>query len=242
MSRKQNLPSSRFPAKNAILAICLSLFSLQGTGALAAGIEQSSGEARNFLKNWYEKRVISADSYLDSKYQKLKQQYLEQAGRFPTVVETPDLPETVLGSYDHEGTIWVRESLSSREQIATVIHEGTHFFDFSAPGLNSEITHSNLTARNIIPFERKWTEKQKADYEYIGTGYEIHARIMTLRWRAGFLPDREVTREQLESFMKKAQEDGDLTPGSPNYDSDIYDLKQISRDPDALLNLLNLMV
>ena len=148
----------------------------------------------------------------------------------------------MMGKLCESGVIQIKAKLSPQEKTSTLVHEGTHYYDLGKGAILLRDLHLKIVGEQLIPYDTSWNKKQKSDFDYIGSPEEMHARVMALRWLAKFKPDHEVQSEELNQFLDQLNATGALTPGSPNFDSDIYDLTKITRDTEAIRNLLNLMI
>jgi len=225
-----------------LLCFFLSLLVLFPMIASADGIPTDPrAVAQAYLTSWYEERVIPGDAFVNNQFQKVRPKLQALSSAFPKVVESNTLPDKVIGKFDELGVIQLKCDLNSHEQTTTLIHEGTHYYDLSKAGLVGRDLQFRILEQNLIRFDESWNKKQKADYDYISTPEEMHARIMVLRWLAGFKPDQEVQKEELSQILKKLEGEGALTPGAANFETDVYDLVKITRDSESIRNLLNLM-
>lgn len=187
------------------------------------GLENSSEQ---FLKNWVEKRKIR-DPYIQEAYSMDQPEFVKRAQNFPPVVTVPNIDNNpnITGRYEST-TGKVLRTPTAPPHVVT--HEQTHYLqDF--PNYMRTV-HQNIVGNELKPVEQQ-QGIYKEKYPYFSDPDEVHSRIMVLREKAGFKPDKTVTEKNLNKFLKGYKGDVD----------NINDLLEISKDKKALLNMLNYM-
>jgi SET domain len=185
---------------------------------------QNPSEA--FLKNWVEKRKIR-DSYIQEAYSIDQPELIKRAQNFPSVVTVPNIDNNpnITGRYEST-TGKVLRTPTAPPHVVT--HEQTHYLqDF--PNYMRTV-HQNIVGNELKPVEQQ-QGIYKEKYPYFSDPDEVHSRIMVLREKAGFKPNKQVTEKNLNKFLKGYKGDVD----------NINDLLEISKDKKALLNMLNYM-
>jgi hypothetical protein len=211
--------------------------------------EAEVDKAKGYYKNWYENRVIPGDEELNILYQKLKPKYLENLNNFPK----PELKKIIEGNPNNVGSFEYLDSGKGSKLIlkkgqtpdqlrGTTMHETASIFNLSNAANKFQPIYQNILKENIKPFKREWNDETKEAYNYISQPDEINSRIMRWREKYGHDPKGVVTPEQIEKEVEDAVEKGYLDPTNPNYDSDLKQLLEISKDKKSLSNMFNLFV
>ena len=188
-----------------------------------AGLEKNS-EA--FLKNWIEKRQIS-DPYIQEAYLMDKPEFLKRTQSFPPIETVPIIEDNpnISGRYER-ATGKILRTPDAPPHITT--HEQTHYLqDFPS---YMRTVHKNIVGNELKP-AKELEGLYKEKYPYFSDPDEVHSRIMVLREKAGFRPDKPVTEKDLNKFLEGYKGDID----------NINDILELSKDKKSLLNMLNYM-
>lgn len=187
------------------------------------GLENSSEQ---FLKNWVEKRKIR-DAYIQEAYSMDQPEFVKRAQNFPPVVTVPNIDNNpnITGRYESSSGRVLRTP-DAPPHVTT--HEQTHYLQ-SFPSYMRTV-HKDIVGNELKPVEQL-SGDYKEKYDYFSNPDEVHSRIMVLREKAGFKPNKQVTEKNLNKFLKGYKGDVD----------NINDLLELSKDKKGLLNMLNYM-
>jgi hypothetical protein len=194
-------------------------------------------EHQKFLVDWYENRKMP-DPLDQENFQKVQPEILSRVNNFPPYVLSEDLDEGTAGYYDdEEKIIALNKFLPETIQEGSKVHENNHYLTSGAKTIkNFAGPHGYIVEQNIRKPKEintgnpEWDKNLKNNYEDIVLPDEIQSRLMTFRKLAGFKADQVITEKDVEDYFKS---NGD------KLDPDIQDIKQITKDTKAVVNLLN---
>jgi len=201
-------------------------------------------EHQKWLRDWYTNRKMSTPEGQEI-LNKIRPEVLERAKNFPPYTMTGELPENTAAAYDLKKNILeLNKFLPEKKLEESKTHELGHYLTSGDKFLNlfnKQIAY--VVDKNIITNPKKistgneeWDKELKKNFDEIVSPEEIYARIMTLRKDAGFDPSKRVTLKDLEDYFTKVKDSGS------SLNSDIEDLKAVTKDKQAIVNLLNDMV
>jgi len=185
--------------------------------------------SKAFLSNWYTNRNIP-DPYIQGAYELDRPMYMRNLQNFPdyTVVPSIDNDPRITGRYDsNNGKVFLTPNAPSHVKT----HELNHFMNMgNDAGGYMRTIHGDIVRNELKP-KSELSGVYSDKYDYFANPDEVHSRIMVLREKAKLKPNEVVTPEKLDKFMKKYKGDVD----------NINDLLNLSKDKNALLNMLNYM-
>jgi hypothetical protein len=201
-------------------------FPMKNMGNKRFGQKGLQNNSERFLKNWVEKRKIN-DPYIQEAYAMDQPELIKRAQSFPPVTTVPEIggDPYITGRYE-ANTGKVFRTPDAPPHVIT--HEQSHY-------LQNFPNYMRTVHKDIVANELKPVEELKGDYKemypYFSSPDEVHSRIMVLREKAGFKPQKPVTEKKLDKFLKGYKGDVD----------NINDLLELSKDKKGLLNMLNYM-
>jgi hypothetical protein len=201
-------------------------------------------EHQKWLRDWYTNRQMSTPEG-QKILNEIRPEVLERAKNFPPYTMTGELPENTAAAYDLKKNILeLNKFLPEKKLEESKTHELGHYLTSGDKFLNlfnKQIAY--VVDKNIITNPKKistgneeWDKELKKNFDEIVSPEEIYARIMTLRKDAGFNPSKRVTLKDLEDYFTKVKDSGS------SLNSDIEDLKAVTKDKQAIVNLLNDLV
>ena len=201
-------------------------------------------EHHKWLREWYANRQMNTPEG-QKILKKVQPEILERSTEFPPYVMTEELPKNTPAAYDTEkNVVLLNKFLPEKMLEESKTHENAHYLTSGDKFLNlfdKEIGY--VTDQNVIDDPKKintgneqWDKNLKENFDYAVSPEEIYSKIMTLRKDAGFDPVKTITMQDLNDYFIKMKDAG--TPLNP----DIEELKAITKDKQAIVNLLNDLV
>ena len=201
-------------------------------------------EHHKWLREWYANRQMNTPEG-QKILKKVQPEILERSTEFPPYVMTEELPKNTPAAYDTEkNVVLLNKFLPEKMLEESKTHENAHYLTSGDKFLNlfdKEIGY--VTDQNVIDDPKKintgneqWDKNLKEDFDYVVSPEEIYSKIMTLRKDAGFDPAKTITMQDLNDYFIKMKDAG--TPLNP----DIEELKAVTKDKQAIVNLLNDLV
>lgn len=185
-------------------------------------------ESNEWLQNWYKNRKIE-NSYLQGALDLDRTDLVRRAYENTPVENVNNIDRTpqITGQYrkypkNNKEIIL----LTKKAQPHTYLHEKNHQInDFNS---YTNTTNSEVISQNLRPKDQVSGIYNKK-YDYFSNPKEIHSRLQVLRNKAGFQPDKKVTKEELSNYLHNIYK-GDV--------DNINDLGNMT-DENQLLELLN---
>jgi hypothetical protein len=197
----------------------------------------TADEHQKFLIDWYQNRKMP-DQVDQENFLKVQPEILSRINNFPPYILSEDLDQGTAGYYDdEEKIIALNKFLPESIQEGSKVHENNHYLtsgpktikNFAGP--HEYVVEQNIRKpKEINTGNPEWDKNLKNNYEDLVFPDEIQSRLMTFRRLAGFKPDQVITEKDVEDYFKSA---GD------KLDPDIQDIKQVTKDTKAVVNLLN---
>ena len=201
-------------------------------------------EHQNWLKDWYTNRIMDSPEGQEI-LKKVQPEVLKRAENFPPYLMTEELPENTPAAYDLEkNVVMLNKFLPKKMLEESKTHEGAHYLTSGDKFLNlfdkqiGYVVNNNIidNPKKINTGNEQWDKELRKNFDYAVSPEEMYAKIMTLRKDAGFNPAKPVTLQDLEDYFTKVKESGSsLNP-------DIEELKAVTKDKQAIVNLLNDLV
>lgn len=187
---------------------------------------------KEWLQNWYGNRVIPNKDINDI-YQKSKSEYEDLShaipnpiykGFIPSGEGITDLTSQAVHTKDNE------IMMVSPENETTFTHEADHFIYTNANAQDMNDVHNNVVKYNLAPQENIRNPNIKSNYQYYSTPTEVHSRVQEFRKKAGFKPNQELKKEDIDRFKKTYK-------GGTEGINDLFDMT----DTEHLLEIMNNM-
>jgi len=185
------------------------------TGGVYERRMQTGGDVQeeiNWLNDWYKNRQ-SANPKLQRLIEKERKYRLENLNKPYKISNKPeDIGEGNEASYTPSKR---QINIAVDAEPGTLLHEATHLSDdFSRPTYRFEAKaiKKSLPSKKQVQTELNYGDNKKdaLDYfNYMSDNYEIKARLMQLRRKAGFQPGQNVTNDQLQKFFDDYEGDSD---------------------------------
>ena len=201
-------------------------------------------EHQNWLKDWYTNRIMDSPEGQEI-LKKVQPEVLKRAENFPPYLMTEELPENTPAAYDLEkNVVMLNKFLPKKILEESKTHEDAHYLTSGDKFLNlfdkqiGYVVNNNIidNPKKINTGNEQWDKELRKNFDYAVSPEEMYAKIMTLRKDAGFDPAKPVTLQDLEDYLTKVKESGSsLNP-------DIEELKAVTKDKQAIVNLLNDLV
>ena len=185
-------------------------------------------ENKKWMSDWYENRKMpnfGTQVVLNNSKDKLRHN-LEEAVN----IDVKDDPN-YYGTYKPLG----RQITVGSPNKSGVLHELTHAVDIGN-GVPDMVTNPANYWNKIVYDKLLPTDKPLSSNDlYLRDPYEIHARIMQLRQKAGIKPDEYVTPERLDGFLKSWKK----APNDETFGRSLDELINTFRDNNKLIHALN---
>jgi hypothetical protein len=201
-------------------------------------------EHQKWLRDWYTNRKMDSPEGQEI-LKKVQPEILKRAENFPPYLMTEELPENTPASYDLEkNAVMLNKFLPEKMLEESKTHEGAHYLTSGDKFLNlfdkqiGYVVNNNVIddPKKINTGNEKWDKELRKNFDYAVSPEEMYAKIMTLRRDAGFDPAKSITLQDLEDYFTKVKDSGSsLNP-------DIEELKAVTKDKQAIVNLLNDLV
>jgi hypothetical protein len=201
-------------------------------------------EHQKWLRDWYTNRKMDSPEGQEI-LKKVQPEILKRAENFPPYLMTEELPENTPASYDLEkNAVMLNKFLPEKMLEESKTHEGAHYLTSGDKFLNlfdkqiGYVVNNNVIddPKKINTGNEKWDKELRKNFDYAVSPEEMYAKIMTLRRDAGFDPAKPITLQDLEDYFTKVKDSGSsLNP-------DIEELKAVTKDKQAIVNLLNDLV
>jgi hypothetical protein len=192
-------------------------------------LQEQTPAAMAFLRDWYGRRKIT-DPYIAEAFDKDKPHIMQNLKAPPQmqIVSQIDGDPRLMGQYDAAAN---RIVMTPNADAFTPLHELTHAANTRGYGGGYMRTiHKDIVKNEIKPRDQQ-QGVYKDKYEYFASPDEVHARVMVLREAAGFQPNKTVTEEDLNRFLKMYR----------GQNENINDLFNMSKDKSSVLDMLNFM-
>jgi hypothetical protein len=190
-------------------------------------------EDKKWLQNWYGNRVIPNKDINDI-YQKSKSEYEDLSHAIPNPIYRGFIPAgegitdlTSQAVHTKNNEIM----MVSPENETTYTHEADHFIYTNANAQDMNDVHDNVVKYNLAPQENIRNPNIRNNYQYYSRPTEIHSRVQEFRKKAGFKPNQELKKEDIDRFKKTYK-------GGTEGINDLFDMT----DTEHLLEVMNNMV
>jgi hypothetical protein len=192
-------------------------------------LQEQAPAAMAFLRDWYGRRKIT-DPYIAEAFDKDRPHIMSNLQATPDmkIVSQIDGDPRIKGQYITDQN---RILMTPNADPFTPLHELTHAANMRGLGGGYMRTiHKDIVKNEIKPRDQQ-QGVYKDKYEYFASPDEVHARVMVLREAAGFQPNKTVTEEDLNRFLKMYR----------GQNENINDLFNMSKDKSSVLDMLNFM-